>query len=57
MGIPDDQARSQDEKLTLLDTLKDISKGCQIKLSFLHLMSNGLNGVNIKSLTWIAVML
>ena len=38
------------ENLTLLDALKNISKSF-FALDFIHIISNGLNEVNINSLT------
>ena len=44
------------EKLNLLDTLKIHFLGFSV-LSFLYLISNGLNRVNIDSLRWILALL
>ena len=44
------------EKFTLLDALK-IHSQCFFTLSFLHLIPNGLNGVNNNSFTYIVALL
>ena len=43
-------------KFTLLDAPRNISRGL-FALGFMHLISNGLNEVNINSLTYIVALL